>query len=367
MRGWKLMIALGLLLGACSSESKTDKFAPPPVPVLTADVKAEDVPVYVESIGVLKPVVTVEVRPQVNGQLIKAYISEGQLVRKGERLFEVDSQTYAIKLQEAEAQLVQDQASLDTAQRKLERHQRLAQQDLISQQEWDELKAQVAKSQGQVQADRAKVAAARLDLERCTIVSPVEGRAGKLLLHSGNLVTTIQSQPLVVLSQVDPLVVDFTLTEREYRSLKPEHRSGKYPIELSAFGQPEERTKGTLTFLDTSFEAQTGLLPMRGSIPNPVMQFMPGQSVRVYLPIALLQGAKLVPQKAVKINQQGPYVFIVKADQTVELRQVILGDERGESVIVNEGVSPGEIVVTDGHLRLAPGLKVEIKTGSGQP
>jgi multidrug efflux system membrane fusion protein len=270
---------------------------------------------------------------------------------------------YANKLQEAEAQLVQDRAALDTAQRKLDRHQNLVQQDLISKQEWDELKAQVAKNQGQVQADQARVTAARLDVARCTIISPVEGRAGKLQIHPGNLVNTIQTQPLVVLSQVDPLVVDFTLTEREYLSLKPEHLSGTYPIEISAFSRPDERSKGTLSFADTSFETQTGLLPMRGSLPNPLMQFMPGQNVRVYLPIAVLQAAKLVPQKAVKINQQGPYVFIVKADQTVELRQVKLGEERGASVIVNEGVSPGEIVVTDGHLRLAPGLKVEIKTG----
>jgi multidrug efflux system membrane fusion protein len=259
-------------------------------------------------------------------------------------------------LQEAEAQLAMDKASSQAAQKKYQRFKQLAQKDLVAQTEWDELESQLEITFANIELDEARVNAAKLELERCTICSPVEGRVGKLDVHPGLLVSPGQ-KPLATVVKMDPLIVEFTVTEKEYPKVPRE----KLEFEIQSLCSKEVCNKGVVTFMDNHFDSKTGLLLVRGKISNPEYAWRPGQSIRVRFPIGVNSDAKLIPQKSIRYNQSGPYVYAVQQDKTIAFRQVILGTETGSDVIVLEGLNPSEPIITDGHLRLSPGIKVEIK------
>ena len=358
MYKYALIIIFGLLIAGCSTPPPQQK-TNPAVPVITAEAEEKDIPIYFESLGTLKSALYVDVKPQASGTLLSVHFIEGQVVKKGQLLFTIDSQSYQIKLQEAEAQLTHDKAVLDGARKKLERYEGLSKKDLIPQQEWDELVTQVNKSEAQVHMDDTKIVSARLDIQHCSIKSPIEGKTGKLAVHSGNLIAA-QITPLVTIANIDHLFVEFTLTEREFQQLTAKHLNGSYPIEINSFNQATS-TKGTLTFLNHGFDLNSGLLHVRGDVINDKMLFLPGQNVKVRLPISVIKSAKVIPQMAVKINQNGPYVYVVKENNLVELCQLKLGEEIADCVVVLEGLNAGDKVVTEGHLRLFPGTTVELK------
>jgi membrane fusion protein, multidrug efflux system len=357
MRIKSFLIIASLILTACESKQEQKAKENPAVPVLTVTPVIKDIPVYVESIGTLRPKVLMEIRPQVGGILSEVLITEGQWVQQGTSLFKIDPKPYLIKVREAEAQHAMDTASLHEAEKKLERYRSLAEKDLMAQTEWDHIETELSKFQASVAADEAKLNTANLDLERCTLLSPVAGRVGKLDAHPGLLITAGQSTPLATISKMDPLLVEFTVTEKEFPKLPEDLRK----IEIKSLSSDLISTYGEITFLDNHFDNKTGLLMVRGIVPNPDYKLRPGQSVRVRAPIATTSNAKLIPQKAVKYNQQGTYVYVVQTDNTVAFRQVVLGDTEGNDVIVREGIEPADQIITDGHLRLYPGLKVEIK------
>lgn len=367
MRSYPMMAIVASLLVGCSSQPSQMNYAPPAVPVLVTEGEQQDVPIYFESLGVLKPAASVEIRPQVSGMLKEVHFQEGQLVKAGHRLFTVDPEPYLIKLQEVEAQRDQNMATLESSRKKLQRYQNLSKQDLISQLEWDELQSQVAKNEAILKADEAKVAAAKRDLSLCIIRAPMDGRAGEVNLSAGNLVSASQTTPLMVLTDFDDLAVEFTLTEREFQQLTADHVTGSHPIEIYSYCKEAGMCKGVLTFLNNSFNTDNGLLVMHGNLNNDQHLFLPGQTVKVRLPITVLHDAIVIPQKAVKINQNGPYVFVVKEDNTVEMRQLQLGNDLDEKVVVSQGLTAGEKIVTEGHLRLAPGINVIIQTEEGHP
>lgn len=360
MRKWGIIL-LALIVSACSSQPSQDGYKMPLIPITATEVKKQDVPLFFESLGQLKPSATVEVRPQVGGILKEVHLEGGQEVSAGDRLFTIDPEPYLIKLQEVEAQMAQNKATLQSAKKKLERYSTLSKKDLISKQDWDELETQVMKNEAILKADEAKVASATRDLNNCIIRAPIDGRAGKVTYHPGNLISASQSVPLVVLSDYDEIIVEFTLTEREFNQLTADHLNGTCPIEICSFANKKDKANGILTFLNNHFDSDNGLLLVQGKIPNHDEKYLPGQTVKVKLPLAVLEGVLVIPQKAVKINQQGPYVFVVKDDDSVETRQIKLGEDIGDEVVVTQGLAEGEKIVTEGHLRLAPGLKVEIK------
>lgn len=354
---FRIIFILAIILQACSSQS--EKGSLPVVPVTTAEVVIQDVPLNLEVVGTLKPSRFVEVKPQLSGTLIETVCKEGQFVKKGDPLFKIDSTSADLKYKEVHSQYMQDKTSLELAEKKLERYKTLSQKDLISQQEWDDLQSQVALLKARFEGDEAKLTSAKLTLEDCVVRAPLDGRVGKLFIHAGNQVST--SNLLTTVSQLDPLVVEFKLSEKEFHQLPFDHETGSFPINICGHCKKSTNQEGCVTFLDHSFEERTGLLFLMGSIPNSDHMFLPGQIVRICLPIDKLTDAKLVPSKAVKINQSGPYVFVVQDDHTVVQRQISLGDEFGDKMIVKEGLNGGESVVIDGHLRLFPGIKVEIK------
>lgn len=353
-----LTCTLSYLLTGCKSDPSKPMEGMPAIPVIAAPPTIKEITVYVESVGTLHPSVTMEIRPQVGGTIENVLVDEGESVQPGTPLFQIDPTTYELKVREAKAQLAINQAGLQAAQRKLERFRALAQKDLISQTEWDELEAQVAKAQAAVHLDEARLSSAALDLGNCTLQSSVEGRVGKLDAHPGLLVSGGQTTPLATIAKMDPLTIEFTLTEKEY----PKIRSWDTPFEMQPLCSTCAFQTGAITFLDNHFDAKTGLILVRGKIANPEYALRPGQSVRVRIPISVSSNAKLIPQKAIRYNPQGPYVYIVQADNTVVLRQVILGDEDGSDQIVLQGIDPEERIIIDGHLRLSPGSKVEVKS-----
>lgn len=353
-----LMLTAIFLLTGCSSNDTSSGRENPAVPVTTLHPEVRDITIYIESIGSLLPEISMEIRPQVNGTLKKVFASEGEWVKDGAPLFLVDTTIYEIKVLEAKAQHAIDAATLQAAEKKLARFQDLADKDLMAQTEWDDLLAQAAKAKAGVELAEARLAEAQIDLDRCTIRSPISGRLGKLDAHPGLLISAGQSAPLAAVVKIDPLIVEFTLTEQEY----PKIPRGANKIEVHSLCSNELCSHGLITFFDNSFDKKTGQLLVRGRIDNQDHQMRPGQSLRVRIPIETISHAILIPNKAIRLNQDGPYVFVVQPDKTAEQRQLTLGSEHGESSIVLEGLKPDDEVVLEGHLRLTAGRKVDVKS-----
>lgn len=351
-----LLSILILLLNGCQKTEMLKSKEKPAVPVNAAISIVKDIPVYVDSVGTLEPSFYLEIRPQVSGVLETIFVQQGDWVTIGTQLFKIDSKAYEIKVKEAEAQVLMDRASHEAAFKKMDRYKGLAQKDLIAQIEWDEIQEQATKAQANLAADEAKLEAAKLDLERCTLRATAEGRVGRYDLSLGSLIS--KEKVLTSLSRMNPLVVNFTLTEKEFSKLP----QGELTIEARLLCGTDCSIKGVVTFLDSRFDAKTGLLFIRGELDNSVHHLHPGQRVSIRVPVAIDAQKILIPHKAVRYNQQGPYVYVISPESTLEFRQILMGDAVEEQVIVLEGVSPGEQVVTSGHSRLSPGLKVEIQT-----
>ncbi|MBA3236720.1 MAG: efflux RND transporter periplasmic adaptor subunit [Parachlamydiaceae bacterium] len=349
-------LALCLILVAC------DPVKPPlqniPATPVTASLPVvRDLPVYIESIGTLESSFFVEVRPQMSGIIEKIYVQEGDWVKAGQPLFEIDSKVYQIKVKEAEAQLLSDRVAYEAAKKKHERFLRLAKKDLVAQVEWDEIEMQTARGEANLGIDLARLDAAKLDLERCTIYAVSDGRIGRVDIHPGTLVSREQAGMLVTLSRNDPLIVNFHVTEKEFGKLPKE----KLTLEVFPLCDKSCASVGNVTFLDGRFDAKSGLLFVRGQLLNPENRLSAGQSVKIRMPVDLLPNVTFILQKAVKFNQQGPYAYVINSEDVIEFRQLILGDETGEEVAVREGISPEERIITSSHARLSPGIKVEVQ------
>lgn len=350
----KYLLILPTILAACSGGDTGKKFEMPPVPVRMADVAVRDVPLYFEAMGTITPFQTAEVKPQVSGLIKAVHFTDGASVEVGDLLYSIDDASYAIRVQEAEAQLSQTLANLNNAKKRLQRYKSLSSHDAIAQVEWDELETKIALFEGMLKADEARLAGAQLDFKHCHIVAPIKGRAGKTALHAGNMV--VEGAPLVTLSQENSLYVDFSITEQELQRLPM--RTPK--VEVYAAGGSECLASGQVTFLDHTIDAKSGMLAARALLTHTAQPLWAGQAVRVHLFFGIKDQAKLVPVKAIKTNQLGPYVYAVKEDGTAEVRTVKLGREEHGMVVVEEGLDAAAKVVTEGQSRLFPGSKVEV-------
>lgn len=356
IRKRSLFLAL-FLLSACGSNPGTVREEAAAIPVLATEAIVKDVPVFVEAVGVLRASVTAEVRPRVSGTIAEVLVAEGDWVKADAPLLKIDSASYAIKFQESMAKLSMDTAALKSAERKLGRFKTLAEKDLISQADWDELETAVEKAAAVVEADQAGVGTAALDVDGCTLKSCIEGRVGRLNVHPGLLVSSGQAASLMTVVKMNPLFAEFMLTEKEMKQLS----SDRNRIELVSIHGEGNLGVGTITFFDNSYDEKTGLILVRALVENAENALRPGQIVKVRVLTSTIAGATLVPQKAVKYNQEGPYIYVVGSDSGVEMRKVDLGMALGDLVILSAGLGPHEKVITDGHMRLYPGSKVEVK------
>jgi multidrug efflux system membrane fusion protein len=343
---------------ACSKQPEENS-QPLPVPVSVALVAQKSVPVDVRVIGNVEAYSTVSIKTQVNGQLNRAYFKEGEEVKKGDLLFTIDPRPYEAALKEAEANLAKDTATAEKAGSDANRYAKLYKEEVVSREQLEQFRSTAVSLDAVVQADRAAIENARVNLGYCTIRSPISGITGSLLVHEGNVVKENETV-LVVINQVSPIYVNFSVPEQYLKEIEEKRR--KNSLKVIAVPPGGERiSEGVLTFVDNAVDTTTGTIRLKGTFENQEKQLWPGQFVNVVLTLSTQLNAVMVPSQAVQAGQEGEYVFVVSPDFTVEPRQVIISRRINGETVVDKGVKPGETVVTDGQLRLTPGSRVSVK------
>jgi multidrug efflux system membrane fusion protein len=338
--------------------------ARPAFPVNVAQVASQSVPVTLGTIGTAQAKASVAVKSRVDGQLLSAFFTEGQTVRKGERLFALDPAPLEAQLRQAEAFLARDRAQLDNARIEMERYQTLATKGIATQQKLDETRAAVHALEATIRADLAAVEAARLQLSFTSIASPIEGKTGRLLVDPGNLVKANDTGALVVINQIRPINVAFSLPERHLPEISRRMREGPLAVEARLPNLDLPPAKGTLTFINNAVNVATGTIELKASFENADERLVPGQFVDVVLTVSVLPDALVVPAQAVQTGQAGSYAFVVRPDHTVEMRPLSVRTLDDGRMIAESGLKAGETVVTEGQMRLTPGAKVSVKTAS---
>ena len=346
-------------LTACGSGKKPGG-GPPPVPVLAGDVKRMAVPLEIASIGHVEPYSTVSVKPRVGGEVQKVGFREGDDVPAGALLFVIDPRPFEAALSEAKANLARDRARLTEAEQTFKRYEDLIKKEYITQEQFDQARANEEALRATTQADEAAIQSSQLNLEYCRITAPVSGRTGGLLVHPGNIVKANDDKPLVVINQVEPVYVSFTVPEKDFIEVK--RRSAGARLAVVATPQGGKTETGELTFLDNAVDPTTGTIMLKGLFPNKDRALWPGQYVTVSLTLKVDEDAVVAPLDAIQTGQSGSYVFLIKPDQTVEIRPVAVRRTWGVWALITSGLNPGDRVVTDGQLRLAPGSKIVEKS-----
>ena len=334
--------------------------APPPPLVTVVQATAQDVPRYLDEIGRNTPFESVNVTPQVGGQIVERRFQDGENLKKGQLIFVIDPRPYKAQLDSAKANLSQVQASLELAKIQFARDQELVGTRAISKQDYDTKKNTVDVNQAQVEAAKAAIETAQINLDYCYIHSPIDGRAGARLVDVGNVVQA-NTTSLLSIQRIDPIYATFTITERDLPEVQKKMSRGMLQalVRLPADSENTART-GKVEFLDNVVQNATGTVNLRATIPNADRHFWPGQFVTVRLVLDMEKGTVLVPSQAAQISQQGPFVYVIKSDDTAELRPVTLGQRQGNDVVISSGLAPGERVVLAGQLLVRPGGKVHV-------
>jgi multidrug efflux system membrane fusion protein len=356
-----------LLLTACSggpSAEEPKSKEKPAVPVTVASVFTKDVPMQVTSVGNVEAYSTVAVKSRVSGELVGVHFQEGQEVKEGDLLFTIDKAPYEVALKEALARLERDQALARKARDDVRRNMPLAEKDIVSRQSLDQYVSTAEAAEALVKADQAAVENLQLQLGYCSIRSPISGRTGSLLIQKGNLVKgNDENKSLLTVHQIEPIYVTFAVPEKylgeinrktketrmEVQVQTPEDQAGKEPID------------GAVSFVNNTVEMSTATIRLKATFQNRDRRLWPGQTVNVLLTLGVQPKAVVVPSQAIQSGQSGSYAFVVKQDQTAELRMVSVSRSTNGEAVIEKGLTPGETVVTDGQLLLTSGARVSIK------
>jgi membrane fusion protein, multidrug efflux system len=365
--------------------------------VTVAEAAQRDVPVQVRAIGNVQALATVGVQSMINGEVMKVHFAEGQEVPAGALLFTIDPRQLQAALLQAQATLAQHQAAVKLAEANLardtaqlenarveeERYRKLVEGGFVAREQYDQIRTRERTLSATIEADRAAVETAKaqvraseaavenvqVQLGYTEIRAPISGRTGNLLLNQGNVVKANDvGNPMVVLNRVHPIYVAFSVPEAQLDEIKRYRARGELQVEAQAPGAPEGVVRGRLTFVNNTVDPSTGTIQLKATFENTENALWPGQFVNVALTLTRQAGAVVVPAQAVQSGQKGQYVFVVKADQTVEARPVVPGPADGRDVVIASGIAAGERVVTDGQLRLVPGARVDVKApAAGTP
>lgn len=361
-REWAMGVALGflLVLAGCA-QKKAAAVAQPVVPVSVVSVVQKTVPVQLRAIGNVEAYSTVSIKAQVSGELTAVHFREGQDVRKGDLLFNIDPRMFEAALRQAEANLARDIAQAENARVQAHRYARLFEEGVAPREQADQFRTAADALDASVQADKAAIENAKVQLQYCSIYSPIDGRTGSLMVHVGNLVKANDVPILVVINQINPIYVNFAIPEQYLSQVKKYMAAGSMKVEAYVADDPKRPEQGTLSFVDNSVDTTTGTIRLKATFANQQRRLWPGQFVDVLLTLTAEPNAVVVPAQALQTGQSGQFVFVVKADNTVESRPVVAGRTVEGNTIVEKGLQPGETVVTDGQLRLVPGSKVRVK------
>lgn len=377
-----------LWLSGCKPEPMAKGPAGPPiVPVSVAKATQESVPTELRVVGTVEASAIVQIKSQVSGQLLRVSFTEGQNVAKGDLLFEIDPRPYEEALRQAEANVARDRAQIsqleatlarDAAQAKYnqsdaERYAELAKAGVVSRSQSDQAKtsadvaresaratqAGIESAKAALDSDLSSVGTAKLNLAYCRIVSPLSGRTGNLLVHSGNLVKA-NDIPLVVIHQVSPIFVNFNVPEQHLAAVRRLSANHKLAVSVFAQDDPKRAATGTLSVIDNTVDTATGTIHLKATFDNRDGVLWPGQFVTSVLTLDTIQGATVVPAEAVQAGQQGQFIYVVGADNKVAIRLITAGRAFGKKMVIEKGIAPGDTVVTDGQLRLFPGAQVQL-------
>ena len=386
--GWALTSAL-LLAGCSDNAAGKARVQVPPVPVMVSDAVEKTLPIQLTAVGNAQAYTSVGIKSQVNGQIMEVRFKEGQDVKKDDLLFVIDPRPFEAALRQAEAALGQRQAEVQQAQANLERDQAqlanakvqegryrdLVDRELIAREQYDQLRTNWAALEATVQADRAAVEnakastraaqanvdSARLQVAYTAIRAPIDGRTGNLLVQNGNIIKANDDNPIVVINQIHPIYVSFSVPEQNLPDIKKYYRAaGELRVIARLPRQQETLATGDLSFVNNTVDMTTATIQLKATFANMDNALWPGQFLDVSL-VLTSRTAVVVPSQAIQPGQKGPYVFVVKPDMTVESRPVVPGTRLGAETVIEQGLRGAERIVIDGQLRLTPGAKIEIR------
>jgi multidrug efflux system membrane fusion protein len=350
-----------------SMKAAPAKSAPRVTPVATAVVKKRDLELYLNGLGTVTALKTVTIRSRVEGELVNVAFNEGQIVQEGDLLAEIDRRPFEVQRDQANGQLARDEAILKGAQLNLARLRRLAQSNAASAQEVDNQVAVVQQTEGAIKADKAMVANAELQLTYCRIVSPITGRIGLRLVDVGNIVRANDPNGLAVITQLQPIAIIFTISQDDIPRVQNRFRAG-HTLRVDAYDRDftTKLASGKLLATDNQVDPTTGTLRLKAIFDEENTRLFPNQFVNTRLLVDVKKDAIVVPSAAVQRGPNATFVYVVKSDETVDLRNVEVGPAEGSETSIESGLQPGEIVVTDGIDKLQPGAKVSTRDSSGQ-
>ena len=362
MKQTSMLRAVSLVFFLCSActPAKEKPKVKPPVPVKVAQAQQKNVPSQIRAIGNIEAFTTVAIKSQVGGQIARLHFAEGSDVVKGALLISIDPEPFQATVSQFEAALAKDQAQATFAREQSERYAGLLKEGIVTHDQYDLLRSNTESLAAAVVSDRAAIKNAKIQLGYCSIRSPISGRTGTIALHTGNLVKA-NDLPIVTVNQLTPIYVTFSLPEKRLAEVKRAMTAGQLMVEAVIPNEPARTETGTISFLDNAVNPATGTIKLKGVFANKSQKLWPGQFTDVLLTISSRQHAVVVPTQAVQTSQQGEFVYVVKADNTVEMRQITSAAVAGEETVVEKGLAAGETVVTDGQLRLTPGATIEAK------
>ena len=373
MFGLLVVVLAGAGLGTyfvTDGKAKDSAKAPrgtPAIPVSVARVEQLTVPVRLNAIGNVEAYATVGVKARVDGQILEVNFREGQPVTKGEVLFRIDPRPFQAALRQAEANALRDRAARDHSAAQEKRYQELLEKNFISKDAYAKIRTDAATAEATAKASQAALENARLNLEYCTIHSPLDGYVGRVLLQAGNLVRANDANPLVVINQVRPIYVNFGIPEQHLAEVRKYMAGGPLAAEVQSPDPQRPAPRGTLIFVDNAVDPSTGTIRLRAQFENADAALWPGQFVSVSLRLYEQTDALVIPSAAVQTGPEGQYVYVVGEDMTAEVRRVSVQRTEGERAIVAQGLARNERVVTRGQLRLGPKVRVQIAKPEAQP
>jgi multidrug efflux system membrane fusion protein len=347
--------------GQGSAQSAGGSAGRPPAPVVVASVEQRDIPVQIKAIGNVEAYQTVQIKSQVNGQIQKIFFKEGEDVRLGQKLFQLDERPFQADLEKAIGQMKHDQAQAENSRIQAERYSGLEKEGIVSHEQAGQLLAQAKADAAAVDADKAAIDAARVQLQYTNIVAPINARAGSLMINLGNLVKANDTPYLVQLNQVTPIYVTFSVPEANLYRVRQRFSARQLKVLAYHKGEVDRPVEGRLTFIDNGVDITTGMFKLKGTFENRDRRLWPGEFVDVALELSTQKNAVVVPTKAIQTGQQGEYVYVVSPDSTAESRPVKTAGVYQNLTLIADGLKAGEQVIVNGQLRVAPNAKVTVQ------